>query len=73
MNPNLLGATDAALLLGISRKTLTNYRDQGLVPYAMRLPSGHYRYARETLLSLRKEWNEGESSTATDSRFTNPV
>lgn len=69
----LVGATEAAAILGISRKTLSNYRKRGMVPFAMRLPSGYYRYSAERLHALRAEWNKNDASRPHDSGLTNPL
>lgn len=49
----------AAKVLGISRRTLSRYAEQGQLKPTLVLPSGHYRWAlsdiREQLKRLREQ------------------
>jgi excisionase family DNA binding protein len=61
-----IGATEAALLIGVSMRTLRRYAEAGLVPGAYRVgPGCHWRYKRRELAqwweSLEgQEWSRGQ-------------
>jgi excisionase family DNA binding protein len=60
-----IGATEAALLIGVSMRTLRRYAEDGLIPGAYRVgPGCHWRYKRRELAEwwqhLEKEgWSRG--------------
>ena len=52
---SLIGSVEASKLLGIDRKTLVNYVKKGRIP-AQKLPTGFYRYDKEVILEIAKQW-----------------
>ena len=54
----------AAKVLGISRRTLSRYAEQGQLKPTLVLPSGHYRWAlsdiRDQLRRLREQATEDD-------------
>jgi excisionase family DNA binding protein len=54
-NPKLLTTAEAAAELGISRRTLARYVEQGVLSPALTLPSGHHRWNLDDLQRQLRE------------------
>ena len=46
---------EAAKRLGVHENTIRNWRKQGIITGALRLPSGIHRYSREEIDRMRRE------------------
>ncbi len=44
--------TEASKLLGVSRSTIRNYRDKGILPYNLRKANGRLFYKGEDLIRI---------------------
>jgi predicted site-specific integrase-resolvase len=57
----LIGAQRAADILGVDRKTIYRWTKRGILPWAVKLPSGdtertgNYRYDLDRVMDLKKE------------------
>ena len=54
----MLRSSEAAKALGVSKKTLLALAQDGLIP-CIQLPSGHYRFVLEDVISALRSDNEG--------------
>ena len=54
----MLRSSEAAKALGVSKKTLLSLVQDGLIP-SIQLPSGHYRFVLEDVISALRSDNEG--------------